>query len=114
MGAKGLMQVIPRFHIEKFGPFGGEKVVFEPEANIMVGAFGDKDEKAKTVGAIAVLVFDKEQSGSFRTSSLFFCSSCFRVLAAFSSSAKLVEGASCAAATTRNDNTSITCNITNN
>jgi Transglycosylase SLT domain len=38
MGAKGLMQVIPRFHIEKFDPFGGEKVVFEPEANIMVGA----------------------------------------------------------------------------
>jgi Domain of unknown function (DUF5666) len=27
----------------------------------MVGAFGDKDEKAKTVGAIAVMVFDKEQ-----------------------------------------------------
>lgn len=38
MGAKGLMQVIPRFHIEKFGPIGGEKAVFEPEANIMVGA----------------------------------------------------------------------------
>jgi soluble lytic murein transglycosylase-like protein len=38
MGAKGLMQVIPRFHIEKFDPFGGEKVAFEPEANIMVGA----------------------------------------------------------------------------
>jgi hypothetical protein len=38
MGAKGLMQVIPRFHAEKFDPFGGEKVVFEPEANIMVGA----------------------------------------------------------------------------
>src|SRR5271154_4611343 len=27
----------------------------------MVGAFGDKDEKAKTLGAIAVMVFDKEQ-----------------------------------------------------
>lgn len=27
----------------------------------MVGAFGDKDEKAKTLGAIAVMVFDKAQ-----------------------------------------------------
>jgi hypothetical protein len=26
----------------------------------MVGAFGDKDEKAKTLGAVAVMVFDKE------------------------------------------------------
>jgi hypothetical protein len=38
MGAKGLMQVIPRFHIDKFGPFGGEKVAFDPHANIAVGA----------------------------------------------------------------------------
>ena len=38
MGAKGLMQVIPRYHAEKFGPLGGEKVAFDPEANIMVGA----------------------------------------------------------------------------
>ena len=38
MGAKGLMQVIPRFHAEKFDPLGGEKVAFEPAVNIMVGA----------------------------------------------------------------------------
>ena len=38
MGAKGLMQVIPRYHTEKFDLLGGEKVVFDPEANIMVGA----------------------------------------------------------------------------
>lgn len=38
MGAKGLMQVIPRYHTDKFGPLGGEKVVFDPEANIIVGA----------------------------------------------------------------------------
>lgn len=38
MGAKGLMQVIPRYHAEKFGPLGGEKVAFDPEANIIVGA----------------------------------------------------------------------------
>jgi soluble lytic murein transglycosylase-like protein len=38
MGAKGLMQVIPRYHPEKFGPFGGEQVAFETTANITVGA----------------------------------------------------------------------------
>ena len=38
MGAKGLMQVIPRFHPEKFDPLGGEEAAFDLEANIMVGA----------------------------------------------------------------------------
>ena len=38
MGAKGLMQIIPRYHAEKFDPLGGEKVAFDPEANILVGA----------------------------------------------------------------------------
>ena len=38
MGAKGLMQVIPRFHSKKFEPLGGEKVALEPAVNIMVGA----------------------------------------------------------------------------
>lgn len=38
MGAKGLMQVIPRFHPEKFRPLGGEEAAFDLEANILVGA----------------------------------------------------------------------------
>lgn len=38
MGAKGLMQVIPRYHSDKFGPLGGEKVAFDTQANIVVGA----------------------------------------------------------------------------
>jgi len=38
MGAKGLMQIIPRYHAEKFNPLGGEKVAFDPEANIIVGS----------------------------------------------------------------------------
>jgi hypothetical protein len=38
MGAKGLMQVIPRFHGEKFDSFGGESAVFKPETNIVVGS----------------------------------------------------------------------------
>ena len=37
MGAKGLMQVIPRFHSEKFAPLGGEEAAFDVEANITVG-----------------------------------------------------------------------------
>jgi len=38
MGAKGLMQIIPKFHGDKLEAFGGEQAVFEPEANIHVGA----------------------------------------------------------------------------
>lgn len=38
MGAKGLMQVIPRYHLDKFAPWGGEEVAFELEANIVIGA----------------------------------------------------------------------------
>jgi soluble lytic murein transglycosylase-like protein len=39
MGAKGLMQVIPKYHLDKFREFGGDKyAVFDPETNILVGA----------------------------------------------------------------------------
>ncbi len=37
VGAKGLMQIIPKFHADKLAPFGGEKAVFDPESNIRVG-----------------------------------------------------------------------------
>lgn len=36
-GAKGLMQVIPRFHTDKLSDFGGEASVFDPQTNILVG-----------------------------------------------------------------------------
>lgn len=36
-GAKGLMQIIPRFHVQKLAEFGGERAVFDPEPNIRVG-----------------------------------------------------------------------------
>ncbi len=36
-GAKGLMQIIPKYHGDKLAPFGGEKAVFDPESNIRVG-----------------------------------------------------------------------------
>jgi len=38
MGAKGLMQIIPHYHAEKLEPFGGEKAVFDPATNVVVGA----------------------------------------------------------------------------
>ena len=38
MGAKGLMQIIPRFHLAKLEPHGGEEAVLDPESNIAVGA----------------------------------------------------------------------------
>jgi soluble lytic murein transglycosylase-like protein len=38
MGAKGLMQIIPRYHQEKFVAHGGEHAVLDPEVNIHVGA----------------------------------------------------------------------------
>jgi hypothetical protein len=37
-GAKGLMQIIPKYHPEKFVEFGGEHAIFDPRTNILVGA----------------------------------------------------------------------------
>jgi soluble lytic murein transglycosylase-like protein len=37
-GAKGLMQIIPKYHFDKLDQFGGEKAVYDPAANIQVGA----------------------------------------------------------------------------
>jgi len=38
MGAKGLMQVIPKMHRDKLEEHGGEDAVFNPATNILVGA----------------------------------------------------------------------------
>lgn len=37
-GAKGLMQIIPKYHGDKLSEFGGPDAVFDPAANIQVGA----------------------------------------------------------------------------
>ncbi len=37
-GAKGLMQIIPRFHKEKLVRHGGDEALLDPEVNILVGA----------------------------------------------------------------------------
>ncbi|MGQ0653360.1 MAG: transglycosylase SLT domain-containing protein [Betaproteobacteria bacterium] len=38
MGAKGLMQIMPRFHLDKLLDHGGEPALLDPEVNITVGA----------------------------------------------------------------------------
>src|SRR5258705_302581 len=38
MGAKGLMQVIPKFHADKLAGHGGESALLDPHVNIQVGA----------------------------------------------------------------------------
>jgi soluble lytic murein transglycosylase-like protein len=37
-GAKGLMQIIPKYHGDKLSEYGGPDAVFDPAANIQVGA----------------------------------------------------------------------------
>lgn len=37
MGAQGLMQVIPRFHLDKIGRHGGKNALFDPHVNVRVG-----------------------------------------------------------------------------
>ena len=36
-GAKGLMQVVPRFHLDKLADHGGEETIFQARTNIAVG-----------------------------------------------------------------------------
>ena len=55
-GAKGLMQVIPKYHLAKFREFGGEKwSVFDPETNILVGSQILKEYLRRTGNVTAAL-----------------------------------------------------------
>ena len=47
-GAKGLMQIIPRYHTDKFRDFGGVKAVFDPQTNILVGSQIIKEYLSRT------------------------------------------------------------------
>jgi soluble lytic murein transglycosylase-like protein len=38
MGARGLMQIIPKYHRAKLDEFGGEEAALDPESNILVGS----------------------------------------------------------------------------
>ena len=48
MGAKGLMQIIPKYHTDKFREHGGVKQVFDPETNILVGSQIIKEYMVRT------------------------------------------------------------------
>ena len=37
-GAKGLMQIIPRYHAAKLAEYGGEKALFDPTVNVKIGS----------------------------------------------------------------------------
>jgi soluble lytic murein transglycosylase-like protein len=59
MGAKGLMQVIPKFHLEKLMDHGGELALLDPVVNIAVGTqilreyqrrFGDVETALQAYG----------------------------------------------------------------
>jgi hypothetical protein len=57
MGAKGLMQIIPRYHQRVLEEHGGEEAVLEPSVNIMVGARILKDYIERTGDLEAGLQF---------------------------------------------------------
>lgn len=48
VGAKGLMQIIPQYHPEKLKPFGGDKAVFDPTTNVVVGTLILKEYLRRT------------------------------------------------------------------
>ena len=48
MGAKGLMQIIPRFHPAKVSAAGGEEALWDPERNIELGAWILKEYVRRT------------------------------------------------------------------
>ena len=52
MGAKGLMQVIPKYHQDKFEEHGGEESVLDPMTNILVGTRILKDAMRRGGGLI--------------------------------------------------------------
>jgi len=55
MGAQGLMQVIPKYHLDKFEEMGGKDAVLNPVANIKVGALILKDYISRFGGVEAGL-----------------------------------------------------------
>lgn len=52
-GAKGLMQIIPKYHSDKLEAFGGERAVFDPATNIRVGSQILKDY-IRTTGNLGI------------------------------------------------------------
>lgn len=68
MGAKGLMQIIPKYHLEKLSDHGGEQALLDPRVNIRVGTrilreyqrrLGDTEAALQMYGG----AFDEPTSG---------------------------------------------------
>lgn len=57
VGAQGLMQVIPRFHMDKIGDDAGEDALFDPLTNIRVGAMVLKEGLQRTGSLQAALQY---------------------------------------------------------
>ena len=57
VGAQGLMQVIPRFHMDKIGDNAGEDALFDPLTNIRVGALVIKEGLQRTGSLQAALQY---------------------------------------------------------
>ena len=47
-GAKGLMQIIPKYHAAKLAEYGGEKALFDPVVNVRIGSRILKDYMRST------------------------------------------------------------------
>lgn len=54
-GARGLMQVVPRFHLDKLADYGGAHAVTDPQVNVLVGTRILKDSLRKGGGVRAGL-----------------------------------------------------------
>jgi soluble lytic murein transglycosylase-like protein len=63
VGAKGLMQIIPKFHRARLDEYGGEEAVFDPESNILVGARILQEYVRRTGTLVAGLQFYNGASG---------------------------------------------------
>jgi soluble lytic murein transglycosylase-like protein len=68
LGAKGLMQIIPKYHLEKLSDHGGEQALLDPHVNIQVGTrilreyqrrLGDTEAALQMYGG----AFDEPTSG---------------------------------------------------
>lgn len=57
MGAQGLMQVIPRFHMDKIGEDADDDALFDPRTNIRVGALVLKEGLQRTGSLQAALQY---------------------------------------------------------
>ncbi len=69
-GAKGLMQVIPKFHMDKVELLGGQDALLEPEANIQVGTQILREYLRRSGGTEGAL---KMYAGAFDDANAAYC-----------------------------------------